>query len=217
VNGCQYIDTVQVDSLNPIADFVVDSPQFLDPLVYEGTEDVNVKITNLSQNFAQANNPNSDTIFQWNLYTNQTPNSSQNWFFTYDLDEKVDTTYGGEEIYNVCLVAKNFNDCKDTICKDVIVHDFPVLAVPNVFTPGSAPNNEFYFPAEGIQDFECTVFNRYGVQVYEFSSISDKWDGSHFKSGNPCSDGVYFYIYKAVSFNGKKFSGEGEVTLIRVK
>jgi len=216
-NGCEYIEVVQVDSINPMADFVVDSPQFLNPDIYEGTEDVNVKITNLSTNFAQANNPNSDTIFLWNLYTNQLPTSNQNWFFSYDVDEKVDTTYGGEETYNICLIAKNFNDCQDTICKDVTVFSFPDLMTPNVFTPGSEPNNTFYFPAKGIGEFNCKVLNRYGVQVYEFTDIADQWDGNHYKSGNPCSDGVYFYVYDAESTNGTSFQGEGQVTLIRAK
>jgi len=217
VNGCTYVDTVQVDSINPIADFEITSSQFYTPDIYEGTEEVKIKITNLSENFAQANNPNSDTIFQWNLYTNQQPTSEQNWFFTYDLDEKVDTAYTGEQVFEVCLIAKNFNDCKDTTCKDVIVHSVIDIELPNVFTPGSEPNNTFYFPASGIAEFNCTVFNRYGVRVYEFIDAADQWDGTHFKSGKPCADGVYFYTYKAKSTNGSDISGEGQVHLIRAK
>ena len=216
-NGCVYIDTVQVDSLNPIADFIITSDQFDVPSIYEGTEDVKVKITNLSQNFAQANNPNSDTIFQWNLFNNQQPSSDQNWFFTYDLDEKVDTTYDGEQIFQVCLITKNFNDCADTACKEVVVHSITDLVTPNVFTPGKEPNQNFFFPGQGIGEFKCSVFNRYGVKVFEFNEITDEWDGNHYKSDNPCADGVYFYTYIAKSTNGKDLSGNGQVHLIRGK
>jgi hypothetical protein len=213
-NGCIYRDTVQVDSINPISNFLIESDDFTGPADREGTEDVKVKITNLSENFAQANNPNSDTIFQWNLFSNQLPSADQNWFFTYDLDQKVDTTYQGEQIYKICLIAKNYNDCADTFCQEVIVHKIPQLITPNVFTPGSSPNNTFFFPSASIADFNCTVFNRYGVQVYEFKAITDEWDGSHYKSGNPCSDGTYFYVYKALSTNGTPFEGEGQVQLV---
>jgi hypothetical protein len=216
-NGCIYKDTVQVDSLNPIADFEITSDQFLTTGVYEGTEDVKIKITNLSENFAQANNPNSDTIFQWNLFTNQQPNSDQNWFFTYDIDEKVDTTYDGEQIFQVCLITKNFNDCVDTLCKDVTVHAITDLQAPNVFTPGTSPNQYFFFPGQGIGEFSCQVFNRYGVKVFEFNDITDQWDGSHYRSGAECSEGVYFYTYTAKSTNGQDLSGDGQIHLIRGK
>ncbi|MFK8044119.1 MAG: gliding motility-associated C-terminal domain-containing protein [Crocinitomicaceae bacterium] len=219
-NGCIYKDTVQVDSISPIADFEITSPQFYDPNIYEGTEEVKIKITNLSENFAQANNPNSDTIFQWNLYTNQEPSSNQNWFFTYDLDEKVDTVYNGEKVYEVCLIAKNYNDCKDTMCTDVRVFALTeTILAPNVFTPGGFPNNTFFFPGldEGIADFTCMVFNRYGVKVFEFVDAVDEWDGNHFKSGKPCADGVYFYTYSATATNGTEFVGEGQIHLMRAK
>jgi hypothetical protein len=214
-NGCIYKDTVQVDSLNPIADFEITSDQFLTTGVYEGTEDVKIKITNLSENFAQANNPNSDTIFQWNLFTNQQPSSDQNWFFTYDIDEKVDTTYDGEQVFQVCLITKNFNDCVDTLCKDVTVHAITDLQAPNVFTPGTSPNQYFFFPGQGIGEFSCQVFNRYGVKVFEFNDITDQWDGNHYRSGAECSEGVYFYTYTAKSTNGQDLSGDGQIHLVR--
>ncbi len=216
-NNCVYADTVLLDSINPIADFIIESDEFLFPTEYEGTELLSVKITNQSINFAQADNPLSDTIFQWNLFHNELPTSNQNWFFSYDLNEKVDTTYEGEQIYEVCLIAKNYNDCVDTTCKNVIVHAYPVLETPNVFTPGAYPNNTFFFPSAGIDEFECTVFNRYGIKVFEFNSITQEWDGNHYKSAKPCSEGVYFYVYNAMSTNGTPFTGEGQVTLIRAK
>ncbi|MFD1551006.1 hypothetical protein DNU06_04605 [Putridiphycobacter roseus] len=216
-NNCVYADTVLLDSLNPIADFIIESDEFINPTDYEGTELLSVKITNQSINFAQADNPLSDTIFQWNLFHNELPASNQNWFFSYDLNEKIDTTYEGEQVYEVCLIAKNYNDCADTTCKSITVHDYPVLNTPNVFTPGAYPNNEFFFPAEGIADFECVIFNRYGKKVFEFNAIDQAWDGHHIQSGKLCADGVYFYVYNAMSTNGTPFKGEGQITLIRAK
>ncbi|WP_233502925.1 choice-of-anchor L domain-containing protein [Putridiphycobacter roseus] len=214
-NGCVQSDTVYLDSLNPKGDFTVTSDAFLNPTIYEGTEDVTVKLTNLSTHFSDPNNPLSDTIFQWNLYTNSIDDGK--WFFTYDLKDKVDTTYKGEEVYQVCLVAKNYNDCVDTTCKAIIVHKAPKLDLPNVFTPGAFPNNTFFFPNEGLETLEAIVFNRYGIEVYRFTSPNDAWDGTHFKSGKVCTEGVYFYTYKAAATNGDTFEGKGTVTLIHAK
>ncbi len=220
-NGCISSDTVLVDSLNPIADFTVVSDEFFDATIYEGTEEVKIKITNTSQNFAQIGNPLSDTIFQWNLFSNN-PDGNK-WFFTYALEDKVDTAYMAIERnynpteYEICLVAKNFNDCVDTTCRIVKVHKIPDLITPNVFTPGAYPNNEFFFPADGIREFKAVMLNRYGVKVFEFNDISDTWDGTNMKSDKPCSDGVYFYTYTAKTTNGTPMEGQGQVTLVRAK
>ncbi|MFD1552360.1 hypothetical protein DNU06_10990 [Putridiphycobacter roseus] len=219
-NGCISSDTVFVDSLNPIADFTIVSDEFYDATIYEGTEDVKIKITNTSQNFAQVGNPLSDTIFQWNLFSNN-PDGNQ-WFFTYRLEDKVDTTYKGINLneptdYEICLVAKNFNDCVDTTCRIVKVHKEFVFEMPNVFTPGAYPNNEFFFPAAGVSVFSATLLNRYGIPVYEFDNITDTWDGTNYKNDKPCADGVYFYTYTGETTNGTPIEGNGNVTLINAK
>ena len=214
-NNCLVSQIIELDSVSPIAAFTVSSDNFEGPGLYEGTEDVKIRLTNESQFFSNPLNPQSDTIFQWNLYTNASDGGK--WFFTYDIDQRVDTTYKGEEVYNVCLIAKNYNDCKDTACVDIIVHKTPRLDLPNVFTPGAVPNNTFYFPNIGISEFKASIFNRYGVAVFEFNEITDEWDGNNYKNGSPCADGTYFYVYKAVSTNGTEFAGEGTVTLIRNK
>jgi hypothetical protein len=214
-NDCAFVDSIYVDSLNPQADFLVISDDFTGPAPFEGTGPIKVKFDNLSTNFYQANNPNSDTIFEWTLYNNDP--ITNNWFISTDYDENIDTIYDGEIVYQVCLVAKNFNDCRDTLCKDIIVHADPFLATPNVFTPGSAPNNTFFFPSAGIKTFNCSVVNRYGVEVFKFTSIDMEWDGNHFKNGNPCSEGTYFYVYGAEATNGDTYSGNGTINLIRNK
>ena len=214
--GCMRTETIQLDSVSPQAIFTVSSPEFNVPTIYEGTEPLKVTFANESIYFANPNNPNADTIFQWSFFRNS-PDGNGKWFFTYDLDDKVDTTYEGEQIYEVCLIAKNYNDCADTSCVEIISHSIPELFVPNVFTPGEVPNNEFFFPAVGFKDFTCSVFNRYGVKVFQFNDISEKWNGNHMNGDNPCADGVYFFTYKGESTNNTKYQGEGTVTLVRKK
>ncbi len=221
-NQCTYIEQVYVDSLTPVADFDLVSAQFTGPGEYEGTEDIEVELINTSMYFSKPSYVLSDSTSKITWYNNEPGNENGNWFFRYDYNiTKTDTVLRAvgdtETNYEVCLVAKNFNDCRDTACKILTVHPFPGIEVPNVFTPGATPNNEFFFPARGIGEFDCGVFNRYGVEVYHFNSINDKWDGTNAKNGKDCSDGVYFYNYNATSTNGTKFEGQGNVHLIRYK
>jgi len=214
-NNCIASELTVLDSVSPIAAFTPISDGFHGPGEFEGTEYLDVTFVNESMYFANPNNPLADTTFKWSIYAND-PEGAE-WFFSHNINEKIKTSYEGEVEYLVCLVASNFNGCTDTFCEVVIVHEPPVLGVPNVFTPGSAPNNEFYFPSVALEEFEATVFNRYGIEVFKFTSMNDKWDGNNSKNGKPCEDGVYFYSYKAVSTNGTLFEGQGHVNLFRSK
>ena len=219
-NGCIFIDTIKVDSINPIANFRLVSTQFTDPNIYEGTEVLELELINQSLNFSNSLSPLTDTIFKVNFYTNENPGGSSNWFFSYDYNEVLDTILNGEQIYEVCLVAKNYNNCTDTLCQTVKVFASPDFDshIPNVFTPSADPNRTFYFPKkDGIIDFYCTVFDRYGIEMYRFYSIDDEWDGTNYRNQKPCSDGVYFFNYSATASNGSNFSGQGQVSLIRQK
>tara|TARA_B110000046_G_scaffold182147_1_gene215562 strand:- start:1180 stop:1485 length:306 start_codon:yes stop_codon:yes gene_type:complete len=87
---------------------------------------------------------------------------------------------------------------------------------PNIFTPDNdGVNNMFYFPSEEIADFNCSVANRWGVEVFQFQSVEDKWDGTAVGNGKVCPAGVYFYIYAGTDINGQAFQGHGKVQLIR--
>ncbi|MFK8037752.1 MAG: gliding motility-associated C-terminal domain-containing protein [Crocinitomicaceae bacterium] len=214
-NNCLVTDTVTLDSVNVVADFTITSDDFEGQGALEGTEPINVKFQNNSVGFSDVTNPESDTVFSWNYDVKSIPGAD--WFFSYNYNEVLDTTYTGEGVFQVCLIAKNYNDCGDTQCVDITVHRQPQLLLPNVFTPGSEPNNTFFFPNVGIKEFKATVYNRYGVKVFEFMDITDHWDGTNIKNNKPCSDGAYFYVFKGESNNGIPYSGEGNITLIRGK
>lgn len=209
--GCTLVQSIQLDSVSPIAAFDVISSE-LDATTLSGTAIVCATYDNNSQYFANPNDPNADTTFFWELGYNQP------WQISHDVDETFDTCYYSEGQYEVCLVALNKNGCSDTACKILTIYDFPILVAPNVFTPGEGDdvNDFFEFDTKqtAIVEFECTVFDRWGKEMYTFTSITDKWDGTT-KSGKEATDGVYFYIYKATASNGTLFEGQGTVHLIR--
>lgn len=209
-NGCVLTATIELDSLNPIAAFTVDSDQLNEDC--EGTELVIANFINESENFANPNNPGADTSFFWHLgYNNAT------WYLTHDYFEVVDTVYPGEAVCEVCLVATNKNGCTDTTCKSIIVHEQPEFIAPNIFSPGVDGINDvftFEYTAAGINEFYCVIVNRWGVTVAELNDITQGWDGTD-KNGDDCQHGVYFYSYEAVSTNKSVFKGQGNVQLLR--
>lgn len=211
-NGCTLTAIVTLDSLNPLADFEMTSPQFTSN--YYGTAIVDVHFVNQSLYFANPNDPNADTTFFWNF---NSPNGG--WIISQDVAETFDSTYalGGE--YMICLVAINKNGCTDTLCKPLIIYD-PLDFTPiNIFTPdGDGVNDSFTFEnyAHGVSTFSCVIVNRWGVQVTELNDITQSWDGTD-KNGDLVTDGVYFYTYTGTAANGNPFSGQGTIQVIHTK
>ena len=87
----------------------------------------------------------------------------------------------------------------------------------NIFTPnGDGINDEFTFEfrSSSIAELSCVIVNRWGLKVGEFNAVTEGWDGTDM-NGDPCNDGVYFYIYEGLSDNSTKIDGQGTVQLLR--
>lgn len=207
-NGCILTDVLQLDSLNPLADFEMTSPQFTSN--YYGTAPVDVHFINQSLYYANPNDPNADTTFFWNFNT-----PTAGWIISHDVNETFDSTYLVGGTYEVCLVALNKNGCTDTLCKPLVIYDALIFEPLNVFTPdGDGINDGFSFDyrAYAVATFNCVIVNRWGVVMYEMTSITDVWNGTD-QNGDDCVDGVYFYTYEGAAQNGEEFKGQGTITL----
>ncbi|MBK6526963.1 MAG: gliding motility-associated C-terminal domain-containing protein [Crocinitomicaceae bacterium] len=211
-NGCTLTSIVTLDSLNPIADFEMTSPQFTSD--YFGTATVDVHYVNQSLYFANPNDPLADTSFFWNF---NSPDGT--WIFSDDLVETFDSTYTQGAELEICLVAINKNGCKDTLCKPLVIYDPLDFTPVNIFTPdGDGVNDDFSFEyyAKGVSDFSCIIVNRWGVEITELNAITQSWDGTD-KNGDPVKDGVYFYSYTGSAANGTPFFGQGTIQVINSK
>jgi gliding motility-associated-like protein len=212
-NGCVLSRSIVLDSLNPQADFIVNSDILNADL--QGTAPVEVSFTNTSMYFANPENPLADTSFFWNLDT-----LTAEWKFTDSYFFEPDTIYGARgQSYEVevCLIAQNKNGCQDTECKTITIYEPISLENVNIFSPdGDGVNDEFSFDfyAKSISEFECVIVNRWGVQVGQLNAIDESWDGTD-NNGDPCSDGTYFYTYTARADNSTIIRGQGIVQIVR--
>jgi gliding motility-associated-like protein len=120
------------------------------------------------------------------------------------------------------LTATVFNklNCSSYDTMLVIVSCDPkFLFVPNLFSPNSDGENDFFYPRAKFDAFIpiMQVYNRLGELVFEkkdfkANNFEDSWDGYY--KGSLADPGVYQYFIKATCADGTLFEYKGDVTLI---
>jgi len=157
------------------------------------------------------------------------PNRKDYTFEPRQIQFAADT--GEQEVW---LTAISVKGCYDSTMRVVRIDPDITVFIPNVFYPvgadgkgGSAVdfpyngNKTFKVSATGFETIEIFVFNRWGQMVYK-TFMTDKtydpnegWNGRDFNSGKDCQQDAYIYQINATSFNGKKYTYSGSVTLLR--
>lgn len=100
----------------------------------------------------------------------------------------------------------------------LVTVDLPsALTVPNVFTPnGDGVNDTFFLQTTGLSSITFTVFDRWGVKMYDVKSESGNvsWDGKNL-FGKEVPAGTYFYLLKATGRDQKEYEQKGSMSLFR--
>lgn len=89
------------------------------------------------------------------------------------------------------------------------------LSCPNAFTPGSSEgiNDIWKVSYRSLVKFSCSIFDRYGTQLYHFTDPQDGWDGKY--RGKIVKPGVYFYVIEAEGADGKHYKLGGDINILR--
>jgi gliding motility-associated-like protein len=113
--------------------------------------------------------------------------------------------------------------CVDSTSRQITINPDITVFVPNAFYPSSTvpcPHTEdpdcntvFKVAADGYMTIEIFVFNRWGQQMFYTNDSRKGWDGTFGKV--ECPQDVYIYQINATSFNGKKYTYSGSITLLR--
>ncbi len=89
------------------------------------------------------------------------------------------------------------------------------LVCGNFFTPnGDGVNDLFFFSSTFLKSMTCTIYNRWGMLIYELKSLNETWDG-HTTSGETCPQGVYFYHLSSIGQDDRVYQENGFVQLLR--
>jgi len=139
-----------------------------------------------------------------------------NWFWTYGVNNKYSTNqnpyynYPDTGNYNVSLLVANQFDCVDSIVKTVRINEISTIYIPNAFTPnGDGINDVFKVIGNEIEEFELSIFNRWGEKVFESKSQDNSWTGKDSQTG------AYTYRVKIKFKNDKKEVKTGHVLLLK--
>ena len=175
--------------------------------------------------FSLSYTPEYINLFEPVLYLSDNSSSRVRsvWFFPTDGTEFPTTARNFEyQFQNVLdydsipirLTSATINGCAQDTTFYVPVDIFTEW-IPTVFTPGRDINRTF-----GLQnnikaiDFTMTIYNRWGLKVFETNDQNEHWDGTY--KGKPCPVGTYVWIITYRQFEGTDIiKKKGTVLLVK--
>ena len=120
------------------------------------------------------------------------------------------------------LVLKSIDNCwqLDTIIIKVEkcqLNDTGFLYIPNAFTPNKDGKNDvFIIPGKSIHNYEMTIYNRWGEQVFFTTNAAEGWDGTYRNVDAPAGTYVVVLKYKPNSTSGSQNKSENLNTSIQL-
>jgi gliding motility-associated-like protein len=178
------------------------------------------------------------------ILTNRSTDANQyDWDFDdgeTSMDAEPTHFYTLEGKYTITLVAgfnhgpKDFDGdgiingdliCYDTARQEINGKEGGLTRIPNAFTPSTAgPNggvssggsfNDVFIPiTKGVEEFEMTIFDRWGNLIFQSINKNIGWDGYNI-NGVLMPAGVYVYKLTMRLSNNQRTTQVGDVTLIR--
>ncbi|NDV68392.1 gliding motility-associated C-terminal domain-containing protein [Dysgonomonas sp. 25] len=111
-------------------------------------------------------------------------------------------------------VANQHSECP-SIAQVTFAISESALDQPNFFSPGDSPgsNDEWRVAHKSIVKFRCTIFNRWGVKLFQFTDPDKGWDGRY--KGKRVNPGVYFYVIEATGADGRKYKRSGDINILK--
>lgn len=171
------------------------------------------------QEFEICEDPNT-----FNYSTTIDINGTVSWFLNGSpIGNGLDISITYDEPGEYQLVAIGYNDigCPGVpVVLDIIVTQCDPLIywIPNSFTPDNNEFNQTWGPVltsgYSVDNFEITIYNRWGSIIWQSNDVSAKWDGTF--NGMIVPDGTYTWTmrFDLADTDGKKFVS-GHVTIVR--
>jgi gliding motility-associated-like protein len=139
------------------------------------------------------------------------------WYFpdsTTSTDLNPKHTFPGKGTYEIKLYTLSNSGCFDSIIYSINVFEEVAVFYPNSFTPNADGNNDFFRPlGASLENYEMTIWNRWGEKIYEGDDKS-AWDGTVKNSSKQAPEGVYVFRVDLKMDSGDRVV-TGRVTLIR--
>jgi gliding motility-associated-like protein len=160
-------------------------------------------ILEVNHDFTDASGDSSIVYWEWNYGDGD-----------FEEEQHPDHMYGSEEFFIVILTVENEFGCIDTDTAEVEITQ--VIDIPNVFTPDDDGINDFIFIDNfGVDEYEFTIYNRWGLVMHYDASTEISWDGRT-PAGAEADAGTYYYVLNVLNPHSEgNFNQTGTITLIR--
>jgi len=135
-------------------------------------------------------------------------------------NDNVENFYSGQGTFSYYIQALegpgNTYGLRDTSQSNVaIALQEANVYIPNAFVPDG--KNKIFIPVCAYTDkqqYDFSIFNRWGQQVFDTTDPYLGWDGTS-SSGSKCPEDVYAYLLKFQTSSGQDIIRKGTVTLLR--
>ncbi len=171
--------------------------------------------------------PQPTTILQPTIqFTDQSTDSYGIVYWNWNFGEKGDTvsylqnpqhTYLDTGSYCTSLVVMNQHGCTDTATNCLIIDPIYTLYIPDAFTPNNdGVNDVFMAKGNDIKTFEMYIFDRWGMELFHSTDITDGWPGTVKGAGGAIAqEDTYVYLINATDHKNVKHTYIGKVNLIK--
>lgn len=169
-----------------------------EPTAAFSTDPVSPQDPGVTVNFFDQSSGNGSTItdWDWTFGIIGEGSSAQNPSFTYNIPDT----------YWITLIVTTSEGCTDTTYQSYVIRPEDII-IPNVFSPNNDGLNDF-FVVENLQYYKnsLTIYNRWGMVVYETVNYRNTWKATD------VPDGTYYYLIR-VSETGREYAGH--LTILR--
>lgn len=124
-------------------------------------------------------------------------------------------TYADTGWFKITLRVNVAPGCSDSTSKLIRIKDVYRMYMPSSFTPDQNGINDAYLPrGRAFKTFHMTIYNRWGMKVFESNDMSKGWDGLD-KSGKPWPNGSYVVFIEIMDTEELRHVEKGTIELLR--
>jgi gliding motility-associated-like protein len=126
----------------------------------------------------------------------------------------VEHTFNGLSEHTVSLGVTSWVGCTDTAY--TVVNGPVLIYIPTAFTPNNdGKNDAFRVVGDQIEQFEITVFDRWGAQVFHSEDVNEVWVGDINGGSHFAPNGIYHYVLRVKGYDTEAQNMKGYIQLVR--
>ena len=167
--------------------------------------------------------PNPPSNFQPEVEFTDLSIDAAQWFWNFDeMDNSFEQnpvyTFPDTGLQQITLIVTHESGCQDTLTKFIDVVPKVAYFLPNAFSPNyDSVNDEFFGKGffVGLQNFNMTIWNRWGELVFETNDPYEGWNGRKLNTGKESPIGVYVVVVKYTGPRGGDVELKGFATIVK--